>query len=798
MVQTIACIGAGFVGGPLAVVIAYNCPGIRVIVADANASRINAWINGTPPFYEPGLDEMLATVQRRETSALNLEFNTATEDTIQRAELIFLCVDTPTKSFGEGRGCAADLTSIQRVARMIARVATGDKIIVEKSTIPCGTAEMLHKLLRACGSPEARCEVLSNPEFLAEGTAIENLQRPSRVLIGCAQTQAGRRAGDLLASIYETWVPSSSILRVDTWASELAKLASNAMLAQRISNINSLSAICEVAGTIVSIDSVATACGLDPRIGPHMLRAGLGWGGGCFQKDILCLVYIARSLHLHDVADYWQSVITMNESQQNRFLQRIIAFMYGNVSGRSIAVLGMAFKENTSDTKNSPAITVVRGLLEEGAKVSVYDPRVRLEDIQLAVGEVDTTQLQVCQCPYEACSLADAIVLATGWDQFQTPPGESMLNHGPPSSQPDRSGWLDWPRIAHAMEQPKFVFDGRNFLDGAFLTKLGCRYVRVGSSTVWNGAAGFLGSNMVDYLLRQGVMVIGVDNYSTGSTSNLCHILNSPLFTMIRHDIQTHLPDLPPLQSIYHLACPASPPQYQKDPVDTLDTAYLGTRNLLSLAQKQRCRILLSSTSEIYGSPQVHPQPESYWGHVNPYGPRACYDEGKRAAEGLAWAFQQAPRNVDVRIARIFNTYGPRLAPEDGRVVSNFVAAALDNKPLIITGDGSATRSFQYVDDCVRGLVTLMEADSVPGPVNIGNDVEVTLTELANTVGRVVKQVTGCKTTSIEYRSSPVDDPPKRRPDLTLAKRTLGWAPVISLREGLIHTVRWQLAEKAK
>lgn len=322
---------------------------------------------------------------------------------------------------------------------------------------------------------------------------------------------------------------------------------------------------------------------------------------------------------------------------------------------------------------------------------------------------------------------------------------------------------------------------------------------------------------MVDYLLNNGCMVIGVDNYQTGTPSNLRHLQDNPRFTMLqsvypprqtalfpltdkspsifaRHNIQSPLLDLPPLHSIYHLACPASPPQYQKDPVDTLETAYLGTRNLLSLAQQHSCRILISSTSEVYGSPQVHPQPESYWGHVNPFGPRSCYDEGKRAGEALAWAFKQPPRSVDVRVARIFNTYGPRLAPQDGRVVSNFVAAALNNMPLIITGDGTATRSFQYVDDCVRGLVALMGAENVSGPVNIGNDVEVTLSELADLVGRAVKQLNGSETLPVEYKSLPVDDPPMRRPDITLAKRTLGWSPIVPLEEGLAQTVRWQLA----
>ncbi|RAK98463.1 uncharacterized protein BO80DRAFT_466911 [Aspergillus ibericus CBS 121593] len=360
MIQNVACIGAGFVGGPLGVVIAYKCPNVRVVVADKNESRIGAWANGSPPLYEPDLNEMLAKVQGREETQQNLEFVTMVESAIEQADVIFLCVDTPTKSFGTGRGCAADLTNIQGVAHTIAQVARGKKIIVEKST------------LTICGSPYAQYEILSNPEFLAEGSAIENLLRPSRVLIGSAQTETGRRAADSLAALYEIWVPRSSILHMDRWSSELAKLAANAMLAQRISSINSLSAICEVAGAgTANVDAVSTACGLDPRIGPHMLRGGIGWGGGCFRKDVLDLVYIARSLHLHDVAAYWESVITMNDWQQSRFVQRIITCMHGGIAGRRIAVLGFPFKENTSDTKTSPAIGVVRGLVEEGAKVSM-------------------------------------------------------------------------------------------------------------------------------------------------------------------------------------------------------------------------------------------------------------------------------------------------------------------------------------------------------------------------------------------------------------------------------------------
>lgn len=287
--------------------------------------------------------------------------------------------------------------------------------------------------------------------------------------------------------MYATWVPRELILHMDSWSSELAKLAANAMLAQRISSINSLGAICEAAGATADIDSVSVACGLDPRIGPHMLRGGIGWGGSCFQKDLLDLVYIARSLHLHDVASYWESVVVMNNSQKDRFLNRIIACMYGNIAGRSIAVLGFAFKENTSDTKNSPAIAVVQRLLQEDAKVSVYDPRVAPDRIASAVGEeVDKRNLHISSSPYEACFLADAIVLATAWEGFRTPSDKHCpkAHHGALTRPHEDLDYLDWPRIAHSMQLPKFVFDGRNFLDGTFLANQGCRHVRMGNSTI--------------------------------------------------------------------------------------------------------------------------------------------------------------------------------------------------------------------------------------------------------------------------------------------------------------------------
>ncbi|KAE8372992.1 hypothetical protein BDV26DRAFT_297340 [Aspergillus bertholletiae] len=306
------------------------------------------------------------------------------------------------------------------------------------------------------------------------------------------------------------------------------------------------------------------------------------------------------------------------------------------------------------------------------------------------------------------------------------------------------------------------------------------------------GCAGFLGSNLVDFLLEKGYHVIGVDCFQTGWLNNLQHLERDPRFTLINHNIQSPFEDLDKIDQIYNLACPASPIQYQKDPISTLRTCFLGTENLLKLARARSIRILQASTSEVYGDPQVHPQPESYWGNVNPFGPRACYDEGKRAAEALCYAYREQ-HQVDIRIARIFNAYGPGMKADDGRVISSFVASALAGEALRITGDGAATRSFQYVSDCVEGLYMLMNSDYGDGPVNIGNDVEVSIREVAEMTAELVSQVSGKCRVPITYHPVPVDDVRVRRPDIALAKLTLGWAPVVQLQDGLRKTIEWHI-----
>ncbi|KAJ5548463.1 hypothetical protein N7513_005697 [Penicillium frequentans] len=309
------------------------------------------------------------------------------------------------------------------------------------------------------------------------------------------------------------------------------------------------------------------------------------------------------------------------------------------------------------------------------------------------------------------------------------------------------------------------------------------------------GAAGFLGSSLVDFLLQKDHIVIGLDNLTTGSPANLRHLENHPGFTFVNQDICSLLDQHQEIDQIYNLACPASPVQYQRAPVSTLNTCFHGTQNLLELAKTRNIRILHTSTSEVYGDPLTHPQPETYWGNVNPFGPRSCYDEGKRVAEALCYAYREQ-YNLDIRIARIFNTYGPRMSSQDGRVISNFIASALSGDALNIYGDGLATRSFQYVTDCLEGLYRLMNSGYDAGPVNIGNDKEFTIREAADLVIELVSEMTNKPRATVSFLPKPLDDPSIRRPQVSLAKRELGWKAVVPLRDGLRKTIEWHMDQQ--
>jgi UDPglucose 6-dehydrogenase len=452
----ICCIGAGYVGGPTMAMIALKAPSIEVRVVDMNAARIAAWNSATLPIYEPGLDEVV-----KQTRGRNLHFSTDVSGGIKAADIIFVAVNTPTKTYGIGAGRAADLRFIESVARTIAEHANGPKIIVEKSTIPVKTAETIKEILRANSSGH-HFEVLSNPEFLAEGTAVNDLISPDRVLIGGERTPEGEVAMQKLVDVYASWVPRDRIITTNLWSSELSKLVANAFLAQRISSINSVSALCEATGA--DVDEVANAIGKDSRIGPKFLKASVGFGGSCFQKDILNLVYLCEHFGLPEVAAYWDAVVKMNDWQKHRFGARIVRSLFNTVADKKIAVFGFAFKKDTNDTRESPAITVCRDLLAEQARVTVYDPKVSAHEIAeeiLGKGHAAgaESRLTIAKSPYEAATGAHAIAILTEWDEFKT---------------------LDYAKIHGTMCQPASIFDGRNIIDLRKLAALGFRTHAVG------------------------------------------------------------------------------------------------------------------------------------------------------------------------------------------------------------------------------------------------------------------------------------------------------------------------------
>lgn len=435
--------------------IALKAPDITVNVVDMNAARIAAWNSPQLPVYEPGLDDIV-----RQARGRNLHFSTDVSGAIKQADIVFVCVNTPTKTYGVGAGRAADLRYIESVARTIAEHADRGKIIVEKSTIPVRTADAIKTIL-ASNTRGLKFEVLSNPEFLAEGTAMKDLENPDRVLIGGERTPGGDAAVKALAGVYGRWVARERIITTNLWSSEISKLVANAFLAQRISSINSVSALCEATGA--DVDEVANAIGRDSRIGPKFLKASVGFGGSCFQKDILNLVYLCESFGLPEVAAYWQQVVAMNDWQKRRFSGLIVRELFNTVAEKKIAVLGFAFKKDTNDTRESAAIAVCRDLLAEHAQVTVYDPKVTEAEIRTDVlgAGVENRRLLVAKDAYAACAGAHAIAVVTEWDEFRG---------------------LDFERIFAGMPKPAFIFDGRNILDLAKLRRIGFNAYGIGKS----------------------------------------------------------------------------------------------------------------------------------------------------------------------------------------------------------------------------------------------------------------------------------------------------------------------------
>jgi UDPglucose 6-dehydrogenase len=460
-IKSICCIGAGYVGGPTMAVMAQKNPDIKVTVVDLNKQRIADWNDSDLtklPIFEPGLDAVVDEARGR-----NLFFSTDVDTAIDEADMIFISVNTPTKTYGAGKGMAADLKYIELCARQIAKVAKTDKIVVEKSTLPVKTAQAIKSILDHTGNG-VKFQILSNPEFLAEGTAMTDLAKPDRVLIGGSQTEEGLKAIESLVDVYASWVPKANILTTNIWSSELSKLVANAFLAQRVSSINAISELCEASGA--NVEEVSKAIGMDSRIGPKFLKASVGFGGSCFQKDILNLVYISKSLGLSEVADYWEQVIIMNNHQRDRFAKNIVSTLYNTISGKKIAFLGWAFKKDTNDTRESAAIYVADQLIDEQANISVYDPKVTATQMQSDLNYLNTRSetenekyVKTETDPYKALEGAHAIAVLTEWDAFKT---------------------YDWQRIYDNMSQPAFVFDGRNVLDKMSLEAIGFQVKSIG------------------------------------------------------------------------------------------------------------------------------------------------------------------------------------------------------------------------------------------------------------------------------------------------------------------------------
>ena len=418
-IKNICCIGAGYVGGPTMAVIALKNPHLKITIVDANPDKIQAW-NGpleNLPVYEPGLADVI-----QETRGKNLFFSDDIDNAIIKAEMIFMSVNTPTKTEGEGAGMASDLRYIEACARNIAKVATTDKIVIEKSTLPVRTAEKIKEILDLEGNG-VHFEILSNPEFLAEGTAIQDLLEPDRVLIGGDETKSGQESVSALVDIYANWIPKDKILATNLWSSELSKLAANAMLAQRVSSINSLSALCEKTGA--NIDELSKAIGMDHRIGPKFLKASVGFGGSCFQKDILNLVYLCKYYGLEEVAEYWHQVVKINDYQKDRFAQKIIDHFGGDLSGKRIVILGWAFKANTNDTRESPSIFVAEKLFKVGATLEIYDPMVSKESILNDIQAYWNCSSQIVQDRIRILNKtssikdSDAVAILTEWNEFK-------------------------------------------------------------------------------------------------------------------------------------------------------------------------------------------------------------------------------------------------------------------------------------------------------------------------------------------------------------------------------------------
>src|SRR5579875_2622586 len=650
----IAVIGTGYVG--LVSGACFSAFGVEVVCVDNDAAKIARLERGEMPIYEPGLEALVA----ENVGAGRLSFTTDLRAAVQGAEAVFIAVGTPSRR-GDGH---ADLSHVFAAAEEIGRALDGYSVVVTKSTVPVGTGRRVAAILERV-RPGARFDVAANPEFLREGSAIEDFMRPDRVVIG---TDSERARAVLRALYRPLYLIETPMLFTTIETAELIKYAANAFLATKITFINEIADLCEAVGA--DVQDVAKGIGLDGRIGRKFLHAGPGFGGSCFPKDCRALVRTAREAQAR--LEIVETVVRVNEARKRAMADRIIAACGGSVAGKRLAVLGLTFKPNTDDRRRDPRLRPRRHGGGEKAAARTFllrrslrgDGGGRRSDPADRVERLPRPRPRACQKPaaHAARHRSAQHLRAAADDRGRA----RLCQYRAAGIRPDP------PRAA-----------GARLRKGKAMSSMAKR-------VLVTGGAGFLGSHLCERLIAQGDDVLCVDNYFTGRKDNVARLLQDPHFEAMRHDIT--FPLYVEVDEIYNLACPASPIHYQFDPVQTTKTSVIGAINMLGLAKRLKAKIFQASTSEVYGDPTVHPQSESYRGNVNPIGPRACYDEGKRCAETLFFDYYRQHK-LRIRVARIFNTYGPRMHPNDGRVVSNFIVQALRNQPITLYGDGTQTRA---------------------------------------------------------------------------------------------------------
>jgi len=791
--STVAVVGSGYVGTVVAACFARL--GKTVVAVEADDARLAVLSQGQVPFHEPGLDQIVASA----VAAGRLQPTGDIKRALDSAEIVFLCVGTPAGIKG-----GADMKGSELAARAIGAKADGHHILVVKSTVPVGSGRMIRAWCEAAATETGRTHptftIVSNPEFLREGSAVEDFLHPDRVVVGGEDECALDRVAELYRPVLEQNFAGAGhgrrpvLIRTTSATAEMIKYAANAFLATKVSFINEIANICD------SIDAdvveVARGIGLDHRIGAGCLDAGLGWGGSCLGKDLAALISHAEE-HGYE-PELLRATLGVNVRQRSQVVERLRQGL-GALTEKRVALLGLAFKPGTDDLRDAPAIGIAQELIDAGVTVTAYDPFVS--------GVPEVCGLRLAGSAYDAVERADAVVIATQWPEFMgldfdklraRMRGTMLLDGrncvdakavGASGLSYQGTGRFMRPRSAVTSTQVRADGQGRGAVSAARLrfrsarpsVSLGMRSARRVAVT---GGAGFLGYHLCEALLARGDRVVCIDNLSTGAVENVRDLAEVDGFEFVMADASTPLPVDGPVDAVLHFASPAAPTAYLARPLETLAVGSQGTRHALALASEHNARFLLASTSEVYGDPEVHPQPESYWGHVNPVGPRSVYDESKRFAEALTTSWARTHR-VDNVIARIFNTYGPRLQQGDGRVVSNFLVQAIEGRPLTVYGSGSQSRSLCYVDDTVRGILALLDSN-LAGPVNIGNPAEITVLDLAHRVLELTGSASG-----IVFSPLPVDDPRHRCPDISLARRALNWEPGISLRDGLQRTLEY-------